>query len=65
MNMPRMIELTMKSNILFNAFKNNEKIVLDLEEKTEGKASVKEPPNEKLLLQNEIDHILSEKTRTI
>jgi hypothetical protein len=65
MNMPRMIELTMKSNILFNAFKNNEKIVLDLEEKTEGKASVKEPPNEKLLLQNEIDRILLEKTRTI
>lgn len=65
MNMPRMIELTMKSNILFNAFKNNEKIVLDLEEKNEGKASVKEPPNEKLLLQNEIDRILLEKTRTI
>ena len=64
-NMPRMIELTMKSNILFNAFKNNEKIVLDLEENQEGKKADKKPPNEKLLLQNEIDRILLEKTRTI
>ena len=64
-NMPRMIELNMKSNILFNSFKNNEKIVLDLEEKTEGKKQAKQPENEKLLLQNEIDRILLEKTRVI
>ena len=60
-----MIELNMKSNILFNSFKNNEKIVLDLEEKTEGKKQAKQPENEKLLLQNEIDRILLEKTRVI
>ncbi len=36
----------MKSNILFNAFKNNEKIVLDLEENQEGKKADKKPPNE-------------------
>ena len=65
MNMPRMIELTMKSNILFNAFKNNEKIILDVEEKTSDKNKQKKPANEKLLLQNEIDRILLEKTRVI
>ena len=65
MNMPRMIELTMKSNILFNSFKNKEKIILDVEENREDKSVGKKINNEKLLLQNEIDRILLEKTRTI